>query len=390
MPSLTVTTTNGDNTHLGRQQQADTASSPAASNSSSESHDVEHQRAASQRLPPELVRLCLEFVGDYELVTALGITTSRLPVTSPWLEFATPLDKAILESSQSLRPIEDAIVNGSRLWSDWGTRVMVRFAFLDTLEFLHVRDPVQFRKRCKRLLPVVASAWGRVKVLEWARDSTYKLDPEPATIAEAMEEASRHGQVAALDFWLGLNIPLHYTEAALASATIKRQLGSLQWWRESGLPLKIGNVLDFASMEGSTVTLDWWAKSGLPVRYSKQALHSISRSGNVKLLDWWKASKFMLDYDKEVIIIATRHGQTKALTWWLESGLDLEFRFFDIEAALEDAVVDDGDHDAVVKWWEDLGYNENMHASEWSKLRNLRTAQRIATQTNDTATRSVQ
>ncbi|KAM0791208.1 hypothetical protein ACM66B_005690 [Microbotryomycetes sp. NB124-2] len=336
----------------------------------------QQREPASRRLPPELVRLCVEFVGDYELATALGLQSARLPVTSPWLEFATSLDRAILHSATSLEPIKRALAAGNTRWSDWGTRVMVRFALIHTLEFLLHRDPTQTRHRCKRLLPVVASAWGRVNVLEWARDSAYELDPSPDTIAEALEEASRHGQVAALDFWLNLGIPLHYTEAALASATIKRQLGSLQWWRDSGLPLKIGNVLDFASMEGTTVTLDWWASSGLPVRYSKQALHSISRIGNIHLLDWWKASKFRLDYDKEVIIIATRHGQTKALTWWLESGLDLEYRFFDIEAALEDAVVSDGEYDAVVKWWEALGYKQSMNASDWSKLRNLKTSKR--------------
>lgn len=122
-----------------------------------------------------------------------------------------------------------------------------------------------------------------------------------------------------------------------------------------------------------TVTLDWWASSGLPVRYSKQALHSLSRTGNVRLLDWWKSSRFKLDYDKEVIIIATRHGQTSSLTWWLESGLDLEYRFFDIEAALEDAVVGDDELEAVRQWWEALGYDVSMNASEWSRLRNLKT-----------------
>lgn len=55
-----------------------------------------------------------------------------------------------------------------------------------------------------------------------------------------------------MEFWKASGLPLHYSEHALASATIKRQLGSLEWWKESGLPLKITNVLDFASMEGST------------------------------------------------------------------------------------------------------------------------------------------
>ena len=34
-----------------------------------------------------------------------------------------------------------------------------------------------------------------------------------------------------------------YSEAALDSATFIRQLGSLEWWKNSGLPLKIGYVV---------------------------------------------------------------------------------------------------------------------------------------------------
>lgn len=167
--------------------------------------------------------------------------------------------------------------------------------------------------------------------------------------------------------------------------------------------MRLVKQLDFASMEGSTgepcgvlgapmlhlpthtaipaVTLDWWAASGLPVRYSKAALHSLSRTGNVRLLDWWKHSRFALQYDKEVIIIATRHGQTASLTWWLESGLDMEYRYFDIEEALEDSVAG---KDRAQKWWEALGYDASMNANEWTKLRNFRLQRKVLLPTTNT------
>lgn len=114
--------------------------------------------------------------------------------------------------------------------------------------------------------------------------------------------------------------------------------------------------------------LDWWATSGLTPRYSKAALFHLSKVGNVALLDWWKASSFPLAFDKEVLVIATRYGQTGALQWWLESGLEIEYRFFDIEEALEDSVA--GKEEAQ-KWWEKRGYKNVLSGSEWTKPRNL-------------------
>ncbi|ORY81777.1 hypothetical protein BCR35DRAFT_303916 [Leucosporidium creatinivorum] len=332
---------------------------------------LQQEEPASRRLPPELVRLCLEHAQDWELATTLGIRSPRLPITSPWLEFATPLDKAILRSSLSLTPIRYALAQGHTSWSSWGTRVMVRFSLLPVLQFFLDKDPQQLQRQCRNLLPVVASAWGRTEVLEWALKSRYSMNPPRETVEEAVDDASRHGQVAVLDFWLNSGLPMHYSEKALASATIKRQLGSLEWWRNSGLPLKIGNVLDFASMEGTTVCLDWWSSSGLPVRYSKAALHSLSRTGNVPLLDWWLHSRFALLYDKEVILIATRYGQTGALTWWLQSGLEMEYRFFDIEEALEDSV-GEVEKERSQRWWEMRGYDVALGTNEWTRIRDLR------------------
>ncbi|SGY22806.1 BQ5605_C019g08860 [Microbotryum silenes-dioicae] len=328
-------------------------------------------------LPQELVRLFLEQVGDWELATTLGVRCPSLNMTAPWQEFATPLaiytprpqDKAILRSSTSITPVRFAIAHASTRFSQWGTRVMIRFGYIHVLEYLLQHDPHQLRGQCRRLLPVVASAWGRVNVLQWAREGAYGLDPDSTTIAESMDEASRHGQVAALDFWKDSGLTPSYTEAALLSATIQRQKASLEWWRNSGLDLKIGPVLDYASKEGTLEYLDWWANSGLPCPYSKAALRYISQMGNIALLDWWKHSRFKMDYDKDVILIATRYGQTRSLTWWLESGLDVEYRFFDIEEALEDSVMG---KDESQKWWEGLGYDVGMSQTEWTRVRNFK------------------
>ncbi|BGP48213.1 hypothetical protein JCM10450v2_004085 [Rhodotorula kratochvilovae] len=325
--------------------------------------------SASRRLPPELVSLVFEQTHDWELAHALGVRTG-LPVPAPWQEFATPLDRAILRSATtaSLVPVEYARAHGHKAFTQFGARVMLRLSLVDVLDYLLKEDETQLRAQCEDLLPVVASAWGRLDVLEWAKNSAFGLNPDPKTTAEAIDEASRHGQVEMLDFWLASGVPLHYSDAALLSATFKRQIGSLEWWKNSGLPLKIGNVLDFASMEGSTVCLDWWAASGLPVRYSKVALHHISKMGNIALLNWWASSQYALAYDKEVLVVATQFGQVAALQWWADSGLDIEYRFFEIEEALEDSVAN---KEETQKWWEVRGYDNNLSTNAWMKVRNL-------------------
>jgi hypothetical protein len=153
---------------------------------------------ASLRLPPELVSLILDYTADWELACALGCSNHpNLHPPAPWLEFATPLDRAILRtsSSHSLVPVQYARAHGHTRFTQWGARVMLRFALIDTIDYLFRADEREFRHQCEHLLPVVASAWGRRTVLEWAKDSPFKLNPDPRIMAEAIDEASRHGQV---------------------------------------------------------------------------------------------------------------------------------------------------------------------------------------------------
>lgn len=124
-----------------------------------------------------------------------------------------------------------------------------------------------------------------------------------------------------------------------------------------------------------TVCLDWWASSGLPCRYSKAALYTLSKSGNLTLLSWWLHSRFPLAYDKEVLLIATRYARVEVLSWWAraaaEGRVELEFRFFDIEEALEDCVAGEEGKEGVLRWWEGRGYNAQMGANQWMRTRSL-------------------
>lgn len=202
---------------------------------------------------------------------------------------------------------------------------------------------------------------------------------------DAIDDASRHGHVAVLDWWRwrsGIDpLELAYSEHALSSATVKRQIDVLEWWlspRAGGLPLKLPNVLDFASMSGERQILEWWlAKSqdkdlrrsrGVQAKYSRAAMYHLSCRGDTSLLEWWRTdSGLPLKYDKDVLTGATKHGRVHSLEWWRTSGLELEYRFFDVEEAIEDAVVGTDD---VAAWWRERGFEQGritMH--DWMKVR---------------------
>lgn len=280
--------------------------------------------------------------GDYELAVTLGLPRA-LPETAPWMEQSTPLDRAIL--SGQLSSVKSVYlgtegVNGQKgqppqqTFTRWGARCMIRFGYVHLLDWLHSVSPEQMHATCDELLPEVASAWGRVEVLEWAhRASSFGISSHLSP--RAIDDASRNGHVKILQWWLETGItPLAYSEDALNHATIKKQIPALEWWIASGLPLKIGNVLDFASMvkDGSSDLLDWWNdKSGLKGNYTKVALYEISKRGNVHLLKWWKDSGLPLVYDKEVLIGATKMGKVESLDWWLHSKLPVSYTFFDVE-----------------------------------------------------------
>ena len=48
--------------------------------------------------------------------------------------------------------------------------------------------------------------------------------------------------------------------------------------------------VEIASKHGHVAVLNWWKQSGLPVKYSENAMDYASWHGHVAVLDWWKQS----------------------------------------------------------------------------------------------------
>ncbi|PLW38259.1 hypothetical protein PCANC_14891 [Puccinia coronata f. sp. avenae] len=286
-------------------------------------------------LPPEIVTHIIDELGDYELAETLEIA-HHIPPTSAWLELATPLDRAIL-SGRLARVIEAYTREKHTTFSTWGARVMVRFGYISMLDYLRSVESDQLHGLCDHLLPDVASAWERVNVLEWAL----------------------HG---------GFGILADSSESAINEASINGHVAVLEWWKDSGLALKIGNVMDYASLDSTAVALEWWARSGLEGKYSRMALLNATNQGHLKVLDWWLNSGLQLVYDREILVGATKFGKVESLDWWLKSKLKVAYTIFDIEAAIEDCA----NHQLEVHaWWKRQGLDQAGSALDWTETKFL-------------------
>lgn len=326
-------------------------------------------------LPMELLVAIMVHVGDWELATAVGIHTT-LPRPLEWVR-ASKTDWALIQGSLSR-------IRTTNIFPHFPTKVgasvAIRFGYVHVLEYFLSQHHSIFRSIFNGgdLIPIKASRHGRTAVLNWWKHGVEKHPalippPSPDSIAEAINGASRNGQVVSLDWWLTTSgLPFHYTEAALEAASAKNQIAVLDWWKKQheqrNLPLKVGRVMDMASMAGHIKALEWWATSQIELKHDRSALHHACSHGRVDVLDWWLGSGLQLYYDQEALTTATRHNRPQVLEWWDKSGLPMQYRVCDIEEALEDAI--DGGEGAR-EWWRQKGVDFNANDKEWMKLRSL-------------------
>lgn len=324
-------------------------------------------------LPVEILAEIMDHIGDWELAKAVGVPTSTpQPVT--WTR-ASQADHAILTG---YLPLLRAADPSSHPPTKVGAIVAVRFGYVNVLDYLLTHHASLFRSLFEDgTIPLIASHHGRVSVLSWWKNAQEQhpdiLPPLSADeTAEAIDGASRNGQVASLDWWLLSGLPLHYTEIALEMASAKRHIDVLEWWKEQNkkrhLPLKIGRVMDMASIAGHVDVLEWWARSQLDFKYDRQAMYHASCHGKVDVLQWWQQSGLQLIFDHDCLVGATRHNRPDALEWWDKSQLPIQYRMCDIEEALEDAI---GGGEAAREWWKKKGVDFNANDTEWMKYQNL-------------------
>ncbi|KAF8908018.1 hypothetical protein CPB85DRAFT_1310471 [Mucidula mucida] len=332
-----------------------------------------HRHLGGPDLPVEIIADIMDFVGDWELSKAVGVPTA-LHSPLDWSR-ASAVDVAIISGSLDRIRAANPISNPP---TKIGAELAVRLGYVHVLEYFLTHHHALFLKLYNNdIIPSKASRHGRVHVLSWWKHGFEQHPdlvpaPKPDSIIDAIDGASRNGQIVSLDWWATCGIPMEYSEAALEYASAKNQIAVLEWWKDqhirNGVPLKIGRVMDMASTAGHVEVLEWWATSQLDPKYDRHALQHASLHGKIEVLEWWLGSGLPLIFDQDALTGATRHNRPEVLEWWDNSGLPIQYRMCDIEEALEDAI---GGGENARQWWMRKGVDFNANDKEWMKLQML-------------------
>lgn len=350
-------------------------------------------KKSSNALPPELWSMIIDRTGDWELAQALNIYTNLAP-PADWQQhmssqgprhYMERLELTILRGN--LSDVKHFIATHSvpRWLSPRCIKLIMRFAMTPLLSHLerHHKDLFWTTFGHTFLPDKASSVFGKMEILEFWRTSPSFLTKEYNT--ETIDGASRAGFAQVLEWWQNSGLPLKYTEAALEQASSQGHLQVLEWWKSlstvvddsnaeadaTSIRLKPGKSICYATQNGHTEVVAWWMQSGIAFPHEDTVAKLASTHGHVDILQLWhdlKQSKII--YDNQVLVGATKNGHVNVLQWWKKSGLKVEYKTCDVEEALEDG--DEGKKgEEVRRWWARNGLNLGVGTSEWMKTKFL-------------------
>lgn len=365
-------------------------------------------KSKGPRLPPELWSIILEFTQDWELATTLNVHTN-LPIPKEWRQAASEegpknqyqrLEWALLTYPYSeIKALLDTEkpTRISRLCIE----LIMRFAMVPILTHLeHHHKELFWGTFGHAFLPHKASVFGKTEILEYWRTSPTFLTKEYSI--EAIDNASRTNSVQALNWWYESGLPLKYTDAALEQASSQGHIQVLKWWKEHSryrtaptvptststhdkspssslhphpnrddLELKVGKSITYATQSGCLPAIDFWVESGIPFAHEDTIAKIASTHGHTHILDYWRKLRGeKILFDNQVLVGPTKMGHADVLDWWKNSGLRVEYKTCDIEEALEDGV--EGEKgESVRRWWALNGLNLGVGTSEWMRVKVL-------------------
>lgn len=331
------------------------------------------------KLPTELWTIIVDYRGDWELATALGIYTN-LPMPSSWTispkdpsneiqVYEHELEWTVL--TKNCTSICKKLLQAPSNF-DLSTKVIglvIRFALLDVLSYLEANRPDLFKAFAGTIMPTKASTYfPRTDVLDFWKHSGWFRD-NSVYDATAVDGASMNGHVDVLEWWWRRSgLPMRYTESALEQASANGHIHVLEWWQytsaqDEDVVLRPGRSLLLAAQYGQVDVLRWWHQSIIPVAHDGLDVYKVaSRWGHVEVLETWRRLKGDSDLelaylDTDLLILPTIHQHVHVLDWWQRLAYgDLEgmvkpwsvaFRWHDVSEALQE----NGYPREVTNWW---------------------------------------
>ncbi|RFU73292.1 hypothetical protein TARUN_8963 [Trichoderma arundinaceum] len=329
-------------------------------------------------LPFELWSRVLSLTGDWELASALGISTS-LPIPAEWdtraADLSSPLriyshelERTVLSSNTAAicRKLSQAPLD-FHILPVLVVKLIIRFALVEVLAYLETNYSQLFKSFEGTFLPTKASAYyPQVKVLDYWKNNPH-FQSRHVYDTEAIDGASKNGHVHILQWWKQSGLPLLYTHVSLEQASGNGLISVLAWWRDAAaldnsIVFKPGRSLLWAARNGQADVLRWWHASDMKLGFSGGVAWTASRWGHAHVLETWRKLKGDDDiiFDaEEVMFIATAYRHVEVLEWWRRfargqldgmngRGVKVKFR----TRRIQEAVETDSEHRLEVQeWW---------------------------------------
>ncbi|KAL9027521.1 MAG: hypothetical protein Q9196_003967 [Gyalolechia fulgens] len=318
------------------------------------------------KLPMELWTIILEHTADWELATTLGIYTT-LPVPVDWQGPMTA------NNSDFMRDLEWTILTGKqrdvvRLFETRGppkslsrlcVKLIIKFSRTHILDYLEANFKDLFWSQFGHtLIPTKASAvFGQTAILSWWKRSPSFLTKDYNT--DAMDLASKSGYVHVLQWWRDSGLPLRYTDAALEQASAQGHVEVLDWWRSASTNPRRGDTRRDRSHEDAVITSgtesdtsdrDTSDQPSVQLKVGKSLIYA-AQNGQSVTIRWWMSSGIPTVHEEAVARTASANGHVNVLRVWKEiKGEKMQYDNQVLVGPTKNG------HVNVLEWWKNSGY----------------------------------
>ncbi|KAI9347443.1 hypothetical protein DFJ73DRAFT_660309 [Zopfochytrium polystomum] len=239
--------------------------------------------------------------------------------------------------SHFLRPVLSILCEHLDPRSDFQLATLFRDEWQQSLAYFRLHSSAYAARALD-----AASACGNVALLQRLLRTSPTL-ARATYSSDAIRLACQNGHTAVLQWWLDSGLPLRYSAAVLTAAADKGHLHVLAWWRASGLKIRLNTdaaysraAVDAASCNGHVDVLQWWRDSGHRLRYSTDAVDDASYAGHLAVLEWWRRQAtrdgggerrtrpLRIKYTYKAMGALDKAEHVAVLDWWKASGLPLK------------------------------------------------------------------